>query len=154
METTLKDLNMTDTWPETRIGQIAYLFCVNSKSSVTSPILVQLITIEFSLNEFQLILQIQVAMTKSGSGIVIRDIAYQAEGTFLAIVMESMFLFLFFSLSIRRNTKRQCVWQADFFYFQRSCSILIPTEEMEDVTEIQLCFTFNFVVVRRVACRQ
>ena len=30
-------------------------------------------------------------MTKSGSGIVIRDIAYQAEGTFLAIVMENLF---------------------------------------------------------------
>ena len=141
-------------------------FCVNSKSSVTSPILVQLITIEFSLNEFQLILQIQVSMTKSGSGIVIRDIAYQAEGTFLAIVMEnlfpllplgrfleSMFLFLFFSLSIRRNTKRQRVWQADFFNFQRSCSILIPTEEKGDVTEMQLCFTFHFVVVGRLACR-
>ena len=56
-------------------------------------------------------------MTQSGSGIVIRDIAYQAEGTFLAIVMESMFLFLFFSLSIRRNTKRQRVWQAGFFQF-------------------------------------
>ena len=128
-------------------------FCVNSKSSVTSPLLVQLITIEFSLNEFQLILQIQVSMTKSGSGIVIRDIAYQAEGTFLAIVMESMFLFLFFSLSIRRNTKRQRVWQADFFNFQRSCSMLILIEEKGDVTEMQLCFTFHFVVVRRLACR-